>query len=220
MKLLHFGVLCALAVSAPALAWAATINYTYSPNDARLQASNCFQCHGVNGAYSKAFEGLAGSSEVYQELLEMSQATSVEREKELMAVHAKALSKIGGVNGANGPRIEMQMISDFFKTQTSGAGAGGGSGDDDVPVIPKSYTLSLSKKNYKYGTVTSSPAGLSCGTTCSSANGTFSTGTAVKLTAKAVSRRRFVGWSGACTGTATTCTVTMNAEKSVTASFR
>jgi len=43
--------------------------------------------------------------------------------------------------------------------------------------------------------------------------------TTVTLTAKAGSRTTFGGWSGACSGTALTCTVTMNAAKSVTATF-
>ena len=30
----------------------------------------------------------------------------------------------------------------------------------------------------------------------------------------------WLGWGGACSGTARTCTVTMNSDKSVTANFR
>jgi len=42
---------------------------------------------------------------------------------------------------------------------------------------------------------------------------------AITLTATAGSRSTFTGWSGACSGTATTCTVSMNSDKSVTATF-
>jgi hypothetical protein len=66
------------------------------------------------------------------------------------------------------------------------------------------------------GTVTSSPAGISCGSSCSAE---FNTGNAVTLTARAASGSRFVGWSGACTGTASTCTVSMTAAQAVTATF-
>jgi hypothetical protein len=65
------------------------------------------------------------------------------------------------------------------------------------------------------GTVNSSPAGISCGTTCS---GLFPTGAPVTLTAAPASGSTFSGWSGACTGTAT-CTVTPNANVSVSATF-
>jgi hypothetical protein len=43
-------------------------------------------------------------------------------------------------------------------------------------------------------------------------------GTVVTLTARVTGNRVFAGWSGACTGTGT-CTVTMNADKAVTATF-
>lgn len=82
------------------------------------------------------------------------------------------------------------------------------------------YTLSLTKTNPSYGSVTSSPAGISCGTTCSTASAAYASGTRVTLTARASLGRRFSAWSGACTGTSTTCTVTMSAARSVTAAFR
>jgi subtilisin family serine protease len=86
---------------------------------------------------------------------------------------------------------------------------------------PATYTLQLRKSGTKrYGTVTSAPAGLTCGTTCSSATATFAAGQSVVLTASPVSGRRFSGWSGACSGTATTCTVVLRANTSVTATFR
>ena len=66
------------------------------------------------------------------------------------------------------------------------------------------------------GTVTSNPAGISCGTTCSAS---FTSGTSVTLTAAPGSGNSFSGWSGACSGTDSTCIVTMSAAKTVTASF-
>ncbi len=66
------------------------------------------------------------------------------------------------------------------------------------------------------GTVTSSPAGISCGSDCSA---DFNTGSAVKLTAKVAAGSVFVGWGGACSGTASTCTVSMASAQSVTARF-
>lgn len=65
------------------------------------------------------------------------------------------------------------------------------------------------------GTVTSVPAGISCGADCSEA---FPPGTVVTLTATPGPSAVFTGWSGGCTG-AGTCTVTMNSAQSVTATF-
>ena len=77
------------------------------------------------------------------------------------------------------------------------------------------YTLTVSKAGTGSGTVTSSPAGINCGTDCTEP---YNYGTVVTLTAAASTGSTFGGWSGACTGTGT-CTVTMDAAKSVTATF-
>ena len=83
-------------------------------------------------------------------------------------------------------------------------------------VTPK-YTLTVSRTGTKVGTVTSSPAGISCGSTCTAS---YTSGTSVKLTAKAASGSAFLSWGGACSGTRTTCTVSMSAAKDVIANFR
>ncbi len=66
------------------------------------------------------------------------------------------------------------------------------------------------------GTVTSSAGGISCGSTCSA---TFALGTVVTLTAATSGGSTFGGWSGACSGSSTTCAVTMSAARAVTATF-
>jgi len=65
------------------------------------------------------------------------------------------------------------------------------------------------------GTVSSTPAGISCGTTCSAA---FPTGTQVTLAETPAAGSTFTGWGGACSGTAA-CTVTLSAAQTVTATF-
>jgi alpha-tubulin suppressor-like RCC1 family protein len=66
------------------------------------------------------------------------------------------------------------------------------------------------------GTVTSSPAGLTCsGGTCVTS---FNSGTALTLTATPSSGNIFQGWGGACTGTGI-CSFTIAGSQSVTASF-
>jgi hypothetical protein len=79
-----------------------------------------------------------------------------------------------------------------------------------------SFTLSVSKTGAGSGTVTSSPAGINCGNSCSAA---FAPATVVTLTADAASGSTFAGWSGGgCTGTGS-CTVTLSASQSVSATF-
>jgi Pro-kumamolisin, activation domain/PASTA domain/IPT/TIG domain/Divergent InlB B-repeat domain len=65
------------------------------------------------------------------------------------------------------------------------------------------------------GKVTSSPAGISCGSTCSHQ---FAFGTAVTLKANARTGSAFAGWSGACSGKSS-CKLTMNEALTATAKF-
>jgi len=77
-------------------------------------------------------------------------------------------------------------------------------------------TLSVTRAGAGSGTVSSAPAGISCGSDCSE---TYPNGTSVTLTASPAVGSVFAGWSGACTGTASTCTVSMTAARAVTATF-
>jgi hypothetical protein len=77
-------------------------------------------------------------------------------------------------------------------------------------------TLTVSNQGSGTGTVTSSPSGINCGSTCSSS---FDQGTQVKLTASPSSGSTFAGWSGGgCSGTGT-CQVTLNSDTAITATF-
>jgi hypothetical protein len=71
-----------------------------------------------------------------------------------------------------------------------------------------SYTLILVRTGTGWGSVTTSPS-----------QSTYLSGTTVTLTASPSAGSTFTGWSGACSGTATTCTLTMQSNKSVTATF-
>src|SRR6478752_5078267 len=79
----------------------------------------------------------------------------------------------------------------------------------------ESHLLSVEKKGTGSGTVTSSPAGIECGSECSAS---FLHGTEVTLSPSPAAGSEFKGWSGACTGTGA-CKVTMLAAKSVGAEF-
>jgi Divergent InlB B-repeat domain len=77
------------------------------------------------------------------------------------------------------------------------------------------FALTVSKTGAGAGTVTSNPAGINCGPTCSFS---FNINTVVTLTATPTAGSTFVSWSGACTGSGG-CTVTMSAARAVTANF-
>jgi hypothetical protein len=64
------------------------------------------------------------------------------------------------------------------------------------------------------GTVTG--GGIDCPGTC---NATVNPGQAVTLTAQPAGSFIFLGWGGSCSGTGTACTLTMNGDKTVSASF-
>ncbi len=90
----------------------------------------------------------------------------------------------------------------------TGTGTGTGTGTSGT------YTLSIMSSGS--GTVTSAPGGINCGNTCSAG---YTSGTSVTLTATAAAGYTFSGWSGACTGTASTCSVSMSVNRSVGATF-
>lgn len=84
-----------------------------------------------------------------------------------------------------------------------------------VPTGGTNFALSVTKTGTGTGGVSSNPGGINCGGTCSA---NFAQGSNVSLTATPDPASSFAGWSGACSGTGA-CSVTMDAAKSVTASF-
>ncbi len=78
-----------------------------------------------------------------------------------------------------------------------------------------SYAVTVTKTGTATGTVTSSPAGINCGATCTQ---NFNHGTTVTFTASPSAGATFLGWGGACTGISP-CTVTVTAPLNVTATF-
>ena len=92
-----------------------------------------------------------------------------------------------------------------------------GIGDVFAPAKGAGQTITVSKSGTGAGTVTSSPKGISCGSTCSLA---FLEGSTVTLTATPEAGSTFSGWSGECESTSgNECKVKMSAARSVTASF-
>jgi serine protease AprX len=77
-------------------------------------------------------------------------------------------------------------------------------------------TLTVTRAGNGTGKVTSTPAGINCGTTCSA---TFQLGASVTLKAAASSGSRFTGWSGDCAGTNSNCKLKLSANRAATATF-
>lgn len=84
-----------------------------------------------------------------------------------------------------------------------------------VASSPSTFNLKVSVSGD--GTVTSSPAGIDCGATCSHA---FPQDATVTLTATPAAGSTFGGWSGNCTsGGSATCQLAMNGDETAQATF-
>ncbi|HEX8581627.1 MAG TPA: hypothetical protein VF640_04835 [Acidimicrobiales bacterium] len=78
-------------------------------------------------------------------------------------------------------------------------------------------TLTVTRRGTGSGRVSTTDALINCGRDCTEA---YSVGQRVRLRARPATGSVFAGWGGACTGTATTCTVTLDQAKTVRATFR
>ena len=78
------------------------------------------------------------------------------------------------------------------------------------------YNISLTRKGGGEDKMTSSPSGISCGDDCS---GDFTSLSTVTLTAEPDPDNRFTGWTGPCTGSALTCEVFMDRDRTPSATF-
>ena len=119
-----------------------------------------------------------------------------------------AVATIDGAGRASGVVAGVTTIT---ATDASGATA-----TTTLTVVQPRFTLSVIKAGLgrDLGDVSSSPAGISCGTSCSA---DFTADTVVTLTASPASL--FTDWSGCDTVAGTACTVTMRSARSVTATF-
>jgi len=123
---------------------------------------------------------------------------------------------VGGTYGAGTVvSLTANPAANFQFTGWSGACSGSSSCSvtmDATKSVTATFTLkqfALTLATVGSGTITANP---------SPVNGTYGAGTAVALTATPASGSQFSGWSGACSGTGA-CSVTMDAAKSVTATF-
>jgi hypothetical protein len=79
----------------------------------------------------------------------------------------------------------------------------------------KTFTLTVTRQGSGFGQITSTPAGIDCGTSCQAG---FSTDTTVTLTATPATGSNFTGWSGDCSGSST-CQLVMTQARSLAATF-
>jgi hypothetical protein len=86
---------------------------------------------------------------------------------------------------------------------------------DQLVASARRRTVTVSRAGAGAGVVTSNPAGIDCGGTCSAS---FDQGAVVVLRAAPAAGSAFAGWSGACSGTAD-CALSVDATKAVTATF-
>lgn len=102
----------------------------------------------------------------------------------------------------------------------SGCGTGGVGTDTSTPGTtpppPATVSYSLSASTTGSGSISSTPAGIDCGQDCAAS---FTAGTSVTLTAMPATNYQFAGWGGACSGTNPNCTIAMNGDRAVSASF-
>lgn len=95
-------------------------------------------------------------------------------------------------------------------------GACGGGGGSVVLGPRPTPMVTLSVAVVGEGSVSSQPTGINCGRLCEM---NVATGGRVQLTAKSAAGYVFGRWSGGCSGATTSCTVTLDAAKTVTAVF-
>lgn len=112
--------------------------------------------------------------------------------------------------------VVMSAAKSVTATFTGSSGTGGGTSGGGTGTSP--FALTVTKAGTGTGSVTSSPVGIDCGALCPNRSFDFNSGVTVTLTAAGASGSSFQGWGGACSGTGL-CNVTMDAAKSVTATF-
>ncbi len=129
-------------------------------------------------------------------------------------------------NYANATSVTLTAAAASGSTFAGWGGACSGTGNCTVSMTAarsvtatfngaSTFPLAVTRAGTGAGTVTSTPSGINCGSTCSAS---YSSGTSVTLTATPATGSTFAGWGGACSGTGG-CTLAMTASRNVTATF-
>ena len=162
------------------------------------------------GIYCHSADPLIGGSEADSNDIQGNTTYGVQNITDTIMVDARYnwWGDVGGPSHSTNPGGQGDPVSDYvdFGSYLS------------VSVLnpPSEYNLAVSKDGDGGGTVTSDPAGIECGATCSA---DFNAGTEITLSAATDTGSMFSGWGGDCSGTETTTGVTLDAAKSCTAAF-
>jgi len=183
-----------------------------------------------------------GGSDFYHPANEVTQTFAVGKGSQTIAFGAAPSVAVGGVGAVSA--IASSGLSVVFSSKTSGtcsvagnvvsaiavgsctiaANQDGGSQYQPAPEVTQTFAVTANTGNYgltvlKFGdgggTVTSTPAGIDCGSHCAA---NFDSRTPVALTAAPAAGSVFTGWGGACAGKAP-CNLTMDEAKIVGANF-
>ena len=113
--------------------------------------------------------------------------------------------------------LNLAWVVNFNDGNTHGAmGLGGDFGTVRFVRAGQSFDpFFLTVNKMSAGTVSSSMAGIDCGTKCF---GTYTPSTQIILTATPATN--LISWGDACSGNVATCTITMDASKTITATFK
>src|SRR2546430_292900 len=119
-------------------------------------------------------------------------------------------------NTGSNPGVRLDSVSCASVANCSAVGAYDDSvGSRQGLLLSTLRRLTVLKGGSGRGSVTSSPAGINCGPSCSHG---FDNGRSVTLTARPIRGSGFAGWSGTCSGRGG-CRVKMTADRAVTARF-
>jgi List-Bact-rpt repeat protein/Big-like domain-containing protein len=154
------------------------------------------------------------------------QATWASDDPEVAIVNSTGLLSPSGLDCGGA------LVSATVQTNTSGSRTSSGAlvtsaivvtvNDISVPGCPgfsgssSQPTLTVDFAGTGTGVVNSSPAGLGCSSACSA---NFASGTVVTLTAAPTGASTFGSWNGCDSISGTTCTVTLNSNRTVTVTF-
>lgn len=116
-----------------------------------------------------------------------------------------------------GSGLDFGSVADWSDSWTSAVRLWSGDADSFSAWFRRlQYPLTVSKSGAGTGKVTSAPAGIDCGATCSRS---FDYGTSVTLTAAPGAGSVFRAWTGACAGQGATCSLQVTQATSANAVF-